>query len=927
MGATLFAPTFFTIFFCNQLQQEIKKNSKGVVKMNNVRVSFDSVSYYAKPKGNAVAQISSRIGSQTKSLNSDNIRGFIGDVGLDGHTFCPATFKNGKRNKENFEQQQFLVLDIDNPDPHQKISFEAVKSRADDYDLPILFAYDTFTSKNHDKFRVVFLNDIPIPDRKVAEAMQLAIGTIFPESDSTCYKDISKMYFGGQEVIYFNEDIPEINVEVIFRNLTHFTKDKHKANHYKQKLAKFSQETGIALNPKGFLDVTVSDVPTELHGATSSKPNGKNSPNAIIYNLNKTNIIVDGENFPKKYYHINFDNTSKSGTNNNSVAKTYDKKISPNHKPYRSFIITQMYEKCQLYREFESATRRLHHGELHGISTNLLSVETGLQRFIDILSKNSSFYAEKKDAWQQRHLPYIKQNNYHPENCNNFCPYRNQCSHGTNILSTVHPKRGTMEKVIGYKETFYPISEVEEDVYQAIHKAYCANDKKRYVINAMTSIGKTTSYLKIMSEYPTVRFLIAVPTNLLKDEVYDKAVRMGISICKTPSLEQIKNEIPDKVWNHIQQLYRGGQYRSVHPYIEETLKKKDIPCLREYLKAREELKSFSGSMITTHRYLLNMDEKRLKEYGAVIIDEDIIFKSIISNQGEITISELKKLSKETTQRRLSKKIDKLLKLSKYESCIELDSFEFDDETDFDDTSILFDIPSFCLTERFYLRKSSKEINLKEDTISFIKPATFKDVKYIIVSATANEDICHKFFGSDNVNFYKCKKAQYKGELNQYPHKSMSRTCITNNPGIIRRLMKHLNIYEDKVITFMKEDIGHLHFGNTEGSNTLEGEDILVVGTPYHAEFLYKLVAFTMGLDFNEDEEMSSQIVEHNGYKSWFRIFKNENLRGILLWMIESELEQAVGRARLLRNNCTVHLFSNFPLSQAIMINKFDYNKD
>ena len=43
-------------------------------------------------------------------------------------------------------------------------------------------------------------------------------------------------------------------------------------------------------------------------------------------------------------------------------------------------------------------------------------------------------------------------------------------------------------------------------------------------------------------------------------------------------------------------------------------------------------------------------------------------------------------------------------------------------------------------------------------------------------------------------------------------------------------------------------------------------------------------------------------------------------------MIESELEQAVGRARLLRHACTVHLFSNFPLKQAKMIDEFDYGK-
>lgn len=123
---------------------------------------------------------------------------------------------------------------------------------------------------------------------------------------------------------------------------------------------------------------------------------------------------------------------------------------------------------------------------------------------------------------------------------------------------------------------------------------------------------------------------------------------------------------------------------------------------------------------------------------------------------------------------------------------------------------------------------------------------------------------------------------------------------------------------------MKEGVGELHFGNTEGSNTLEGEDILVIGTPYHAEFLYKLAAFSLGIDFDEDEEMEMQTVDHNGRRFRFRTYGNEGLRAVQFWMLESELEQAVGRARLLRNKCEVHLFSNFPLSQSRMVEDFDY---
>jgi hypothetical protein len=902
-------PLIFLLNF--HMKLNFKYFMEGVENMNDIRISFDSVRYGSKPKETDAGGISNRVGKTVIHMNPNNIKKYLNYIGKDGHTFCPATFRGGNRNKDNFEQQQLLALDFDGG-----ISFEDVKKRADHYDLPMLFAYDTFGSKDHDKFRVVFMNDVPIADRKAAEAVSKGLGAIFPEADASCYKDVSKMYYGGKEVLHYDDRLPVINIESLFRNMTHRLKEEFKINHYKDKISKFSDETGIKLNKNGLLDVTVTEDPTEIPGATLSDQNGKNSPTAIIYSLNR---IDDGEIFPTKYYCINFVD------NNRTERSSVGKRNLKNHEPYRSSLLNDIEHSCSLFREFETGSRKLNHDELFGLAANMIQVDSGHQKFKDILLKNSHFYNDKSDKWD-RDLKYMKQLDYAPYACDGFCPYRKQCVHGTNILSTVKPKRGMMERMPGYAEKFYAVEDVEADVYRAVHTAYRATGRMLETVKAQTAIGKTTAYLKLMTENPTDRFLIAAPTNILKNEIYVKAHNLGMDVSKTPSLEEIKNEIPSKAWKHIQRLYKTGRHRSVHPYIFETLKKKDIPCLGEYLKEREKLKSFGGSVITTHRYLLNMDEKRLREYDAVIIDEDIILKSIIPNQVEIKISDLKKLSRRTVDNRLANKTKKLLKLAETKSCIELDGFERDDDKEeIDGISTPFDIPSFCLAERFFLREASKERNLKEDTVVFIKPITFKNIKYIMVSATADEDICRKYLGEGNVNFCECKRAEYKGSLYQYPQKSMSRTGIDSNPGIIERLKKRFGI--DNVITFKKYDIGPLHFGNTEGSNTLEGEDILVVGTPYHAEFLYKLVAFMMGLDFDDDAKMKSQYVIRNGCRFRFTTYDDENLRAVHFWMIESELEQAVGRARLLRNDCDVHLFSNYALSQAKIVKEFEYDKD
>lgn len=70
--------------------------------------------------------------------------------------------------------------------------------------------------------------------------MQLALGEMFPEADPSCFKDISKLYYGGKELVYYDDRLPELNVESLFRNYTCYTKKKYKENHYKEHLKGFS---------------------------------------------------------------------------------------------------------------------------------------------------------------------------------------------------------------------------------------------------------------------------------------------------------------------------------------------------------------------------------------------------------------------------------------------------------------------------------------------------------------------------------------------------------------------------------------------------------------------------------------------------------------------------------------------------------------
>lgn len=59
--------------------------------------------------------------------------------------------------------------------------------------------------------------------------------------------------------------------------------------------------------------------------------------------------------------------------------------------------------------------------------------------------------------------------------------------------------------------------------------------------------------------------------------------------------------------------------------------------------------------------------------------------------------------------------------------------------------------------------------------------------------------------------------------------------------------------------------------------------------------------------------MGFKEIEYNGFRFMFNCYDHPELRNIQLGLIESDLIQAVYRARTLRTEAIVELYSNFPL--------------
>ena len=852
-------------------------------------------------------KINTDIADMEIAISRQNIVTLMKGIGKDGWIFCPSTFQGQSwefksKSPETFQQSQLFVLSFDNQvgeSINEKLSYEEIEARAKRYGLPMLFAYKKdphrWAETKRREFSIVFLNESPVTDLREAEAMHKALMTIFPEADKDC--SALKLHEGGRGgLLHADETIPTINAEWLLMNMCLHLKERHGSTNYKRKIDEFSRVTGVRLDDRRLPDISVVEVGAEDH---EGRIDDKNSSKCIK--------IIGSDVFLSSWkYKINFmdgDDLSRSTPSNQL------------HQSYQSIDLKILGSGCRLYRELESGSRQLTHQELLGLASNLSQVKSGEKNFKAALSSNAHDRQENLDNWNY-YFYYIRGKNSKP--CTHFCPYHNTCQHGRDILSTVKPRHYRIERLANCGVPLVSLDEAWEDFNKNFQAAIASDEQCWHVIKSQTALGKTQALLEFLRDTP-LNVLVAVPTNKLKREVWERAKKMGIDIVTSPSLHELQDEVPDVVWDAIQALYDAG--KSPMPRLEKAIAENDPECAKIFKRYKRELSAFfdsAGHGITTHRRLPSMD---LNKYDLIIVDEDIIYSTVIPSRETVSLSELKKLRKKLKKElaasdELAAKITKILKKVEDFESFTLNKINY--HRAYADIKMAVNIPALCSAMHFcYRAASDQENDLTEDSITFIKPVKFpENKKYIMLSATADETICKLYFGEENVRFYSCKEAALTGKLYQYGDKPMGRSSIRKAPSIISRIKKWTG-FEHTISfkEFHKYYTGDLHFGNCAGCDTLKGENIDVIGTAHQPEWIYKLFAYSLGYEAY-DRLKPNTIVLHNGFRFRFITYADEILRAIQFYMIESELEQAVGRARLLRCDCTVNLFSDFPLKQA-----------
>jgi hypothetical protein len=542
----------------------------------------------------------------------------------------------------------------------------------------------------------------------------------------------------------------------------------------------------------------------------------------------------------------------------------------------------------------------LYHTQLFGLATNVINIKGGRKLMLETMEYFNSLGTTSYTENNFNLFSYLKKVNYPAIPIYQFSHYAED-SDLHDIASAVIDQRGLIE--ITKQEDNIELEEAVKIMKEKFQIALAdERNDKIYLFALPTAIGKTELLTNVTAT-------IAVPTNRLKNEIEG---RMKIEYVAAPDAIDFETT---HLNNKLAYYYTIGLPKKAMSVIYDVCSdnnkhkypSQDVDKAQAYLTQLAESKNSTNTVLTTHARALYSEY----QHDTIIFDEDPLETIIDVKKFEIT--DLIKLVYQTYTLTSSYN-DLIHNLENAEAgvihrtCVGM----LDAEALIEKLS-LFQLSSNLVG--FFSSTFFYKDPFDNNTIHYVtKRELPENKKIIILSATLPIDLYKALYG-EKVEVIDIRNVNQCGEIIQFTKRSCSRTELKRYHDSISEEVGDL-----PVITFMnyrkyfKNAVPNMYFGNCEGYNILNGKDLAVVGTPHRNNVAYYLTAAIIGETLKpEDMEMSLQKVEYNGFRFKFNCYSHEILRGIQLSLIESDLIQAVGRARSLRTNAKVVLYSNFPL--------------
>lgn len=921
---------------------EIDNGSLDSQEERQIKILLDPKTYGRKPSKDIIEWTSNSNGFQkniyepgmvnirlVKNQVSIGVNELIEEV-IKGKAFTLAAFKevdDGKvhRTKACWESQDLLALDFDDG-----ITPEQFLERSKQLNLMPTFVYTSFSDTlEQRKFRAVYVLKETLFDYRDANTCTLALMELFKECDKAC-KDLSRLYYGGREIVYTDITRSIDPYEIIDTYCYSLFAESDNSN-YKRNIRTFCSK--VALNLENGL------------------------PKKNVANMDDSISIYRGSHISDKIY---FDYvSSEEEVRQNSINVEADNKKANRYsikdtkvkrKVIKNIGLNEV--KCPLWRMFLNGDIYPFDDEFMHICLNILSIKGG-EKVIRKAIDNIPMATDSIKKLYKQKIGYYKSKYLNISKCQGYCPkfkcerkreemdglelikvLDDECNNeGYTMLDTIINRRGNIRSIDEVE--LISVEEAREELYQVFSDALLDKDPEAFhVIKADAGIGKTEAIKRIENFNKTV---IAYSNHKLGSEISER-----LSIEDAIYLKDI--EITDKrileECNYYLNIgYYKESYNILKRYIEtllikeyedttdEELAKEEVNRINEFLSSLKEFRITTKPILCTHSKILNLNNKNVDTY---VIDEDIVptlCPTIKLDFHRILVLEQMAMAAD----------NKLLinGLRVLKGCV---------TSAIENTSIVIKVPTIHYDKKEVIKFIEANAgHLQENiidmlSIKFVTCDSRGNVvgiikrnlpkgKIIIMSATANETIYKELFKDRNVVFHRISPIKHRGNLVLH-YGGYSRIYFNKNMEKVIKKIRDESEEVKNVITFKK----YKHHFEKEGFNVIatygactgidryNGQDLIVAGTPHCNDSYYKLMAALIKSDARVVVTPEYQNVKRNGFEFYINTFNaeiedsdSELLREIQYYYIESELTQAVGRARLISNYATVHYFASYPL--------------
>ncbi|MDZ8264145.1 hypothetical protein [Nostoc sp. ChiQUE01b] len=580
----------------------------------------------------------------------------------------------------------------------------------------------------------------------------------------------------------------------------------------------------------------------------------------------------------------------------------------------RGVDFEQLANRVKIFQDFCNPNIKLNHVQLLGIASSLRFIEGGEKFFIETVSNNPLYANEKKFLVKE-----CRKYEYHAASLYNFSEYSEDWEY-SNIYEAARINRTYFYRRT--QETLMTLATAEEKLHSTLIEILQSNDTDVHVIKKATGLGGTTLLAQLLGEL-SIKAVVAFPNHALKQEKID--LFSNNSKCEvTPILPK---NIPQKLKDELEYCYKIGSYTAAKDLISKKAKR--YPALHNYWINKLNSYKSSNTVLTTHTQAMYVNFDKHTTY---IFDEDPLRQ--ILEKGSVTLADLKELltvvKNKNDRSVLSSFCESII--NNVPHCIEktkalglsnmsnIEAEVIQNDTGRLSTGVL----RFLDSDQYAKHLPDSEDDTDVKSIEFIKHNSLNsgilgNKKIIIMSATASEFIYKALYG-DRVKFYDIDNVDAIGLIDQNRKYSYSQRSLQEHTDYITEQIKDLpTITFKKFRHKIKNALEDIYYWKCEGFDELKGKDIAVVGTPHLRLTDYLLYGAALGIDIRtSDFKLTNRVVEHNGIVCLFNTFQSESLQKIQFHFIEEQIEQAIGRARHLREDVVVKLFTNFPVKNTLL---------